>query len=300
MRKPQTRLNLVETATTIHKPTANNVREWIEACQPLAVLNVLVTPEIAAVFLEYNRPGETNRKISERYIASATRTLEHHEWLNTGEPIIVSDTRLLNDGQHRLEAIVRSGVPAIMDLRFGVPREAFAATNSGRKRSAGDAMMMVATTNHIQVASAARMVLAYEEGLPRSLYRTASNREVVAMWERCPELGEAVTLATSVGRGFKNSIVYALAFFALRTANRAAVDEFFSVMKTGEGRIENPAHRLREFIIRSMISQDREKRVLAMALAIIAWNEWNGGKRQMGELSWRMSRPFPEVQGLKL
>jgi hypothetical protein len=298
MRKPQ--LKVVANTAAGNFPTPNEVRQWIEDGEPRAVLDALVTPEIAAVLLEYNRPGQSNRKMSERYLVSAKRTLEHSEWVNTGEPVIISNARWLNDGQHRLEAVVRSGIPAIMDLRFGVSRGAFGATNSGRKRSAGDALMMLETANHLQLASAIRMVLAYEEGLPRSLERTVTNAEIVDGFERWPEIGDGVTLGLSLGRGFKNAVVSALMFFALKTANRAAVEEFAAVMKSGDGRAENPPHRLREFLLRNVISQDKEKRARGLALGISAWNAWNAGQRRIDRLEWRTTQPFPTVDKLNL
>jgi hypothetical protein len=57
------------------------------------------------------------------------------QWINAGEPVIISDTGCLNDGQHRLTAIMRNGIPAVMDLLMGIARDAFTATGTGARRT---------------------------------------------------------------------------------------------------------------------------------------------------------------------
>ena len=58
--------------------------------------------------------------------------------INTGEPIIVSREGVLNEGQHRLTAVQRSGIGAVLDVPFGISREAFAATGTGARRTVGN------------------------------------------------------------------------------------------------------------------------------------------------------------------
>lgn len=147
------------------KMTPDRLVTLIESGQPHSELDVFVTPELAKTLLRYNKPGITNRKLNQTSIANATRALVEGTWTNTGEPIIISDAQLLNDGQNRLEAIVSTGIPAVSDIRFGVSRGAFAATNSGSKRSAADALTIKGGAYGNNVAAVARLLIAYERGL---------------------------------------------------------------------------------------------------------------------------------------
>jgi hypothetical protein len=276
------------------------IRQWIESGEKRAVLDVLVTPAIARVMLEYNHPGESNRRLSKVYTSSAARAMIAGAWENTGEPVIFSDAKLLNDGQHRLTAIVESNVPAVMDLRFGVGRQAFGSTNSGRKRGAGDALYLLGAGNHYALAAAARMLLWYEGGLPDSMYIRHSNSEVVDFVERHPDLQHAVALTAGMRINLRAAITNALSYIALQTGDKATYKGFFEVVKVGGGDPNSPPHLLREYLIKNSTGRNDPNRVRGFAVAILAWNAWLSGKTRMERLTWRADMPFPIVPGLKL
>jgi hypothetical protein len=79
----------------------------------------LVTPQIAEWLLKLNTG---NRPLVQRAIERFCKILKDKAWVNTGEPVIVSHEGVLNDGQHRLTAILTSGIAAELDVRFGTRR----------------------------------------------------------------------------------------------------------------------------------------------------------------------------------
>lgn len=282
---------------------ADDVRAWIESGEKLAVMDALITPEIAKVMMEYNVSGETNRRISKSYLGAMSRALMAGTWENTGEALIFSDEKLLNDGQHRLLAIIETGIAATMDLRFGVPRHAFAATNSGHKRQPGEALGLLGISDHANVAAATRLVLAYHEGMPDAYYKVYSNLEIVAAVERWPDIVHAVHLTQSVKSPLRTTSINALSFFALETANETMYKGFFEIVNTGGGRTDNPPHVLREYLMHSRMThsaRDRMQRITEFACCIQAWNAWRGSVKKMSRLSWRSDSNFPTVDGLKL
>lgn len=281
--------------------TMRQVQAWVESGDPRSVIDVTVTPEIARLLLRYNRPGDTNRPVSDVYVAAAVGEIEKGLWQNTGEPIIMSKAAILNDGQHRLEAIIRSKIPCVMDLRFGVSRAAFAATNSGRKRSGADALGLLGVPERHALAAAARGAIVYQQGLPAAMYQRTSNGDIVRAVEQWPELVEAVKLTPTLGRGRRSAATNTLAFFALRTANRASVEEFFAIVKTGEGNASNPPHRLHEFLLARHVTPDSTThRIRCLAAGIIAWNAWRKAETLPRPIDWHTRRPFPVVDGLTL
>jgi hypothetical protein len=283
------------------KVTATEVLGWIEACEPRSELNVIITPEIARAILIYNEAGVTNRKLRSRGVDSTVRALKHGMWENTGEPIIFSDIRTLNDGQHRLEAIAEAGIPAIMDLRFGVPRKAFASTNTGRARTAGDTLHINGTADAAAIAIIARWVLYYERGLPGSAAQQISNAEIVAACTRWPDIGDATQTVRGLKSPFKLASLRTLAFLASRCHAEKAREGFFDVIKTGQGETANPAHRYREFLIRNAnVSQDRGERSRSLAIGIVAWNLYRDPDSWGQQLRWRVQDGFPSVQGISL
>lgn len=283
--------------------SAATLRGLIEAGEPHAILDTLITPELAALCLTYNESGKTNRKMSRGGVASAAAALRENRWENTGEPVIFSDAQMMNDGQHRLRAIVETGIPAVMDLRFGVVRRAFAATNSGGKRTGGDALTVLGAANTTQAASVARLVIAYESdrsNMINAAKQRRSNDAIVRAVERWPDIPEAMRYTAELQRGLKNAAVQCLAFFALRTGNDASVRDFFKIMETGEGRASDPPHRLRETMLRHRGGQDSGTRVTFLAMGVIAWNIWRRMPRKLDSLVWKPTMEFPRVDGLRL
>jgi hypothetical protein len=274
------------------------VRRWIESGEPRSVIDVLVTPAIARVLLEFNDPGDTNRMIRRTGVVGTIAAIKSGEWENTGEPIIMSDSRLLNDGQHRLQAIVEADTPAVMDIRFGVKRHAFASTNSGRKRSGGDALQIAGVINSHAVSVAARLILAYEDGLPRAISSPIGNGKLVLALERWPDIPDCMRYSASLPAKLRIAATQALGYFARKSANEAAVQTFFSILLSGEGSASNPPHQYREWLYRRPAGQGSTDRVRALAVGIIAWNAYRRGEK-IAKLDWRPSQPFPKVEKLR-
>lgn len=282
--------------------TVREVKAWADSGEPRSVIDVLVTPEIAKALLKYNSSGETNRTLSQSYVDAAVRAMSNAEWENTGEPIIMSDEGLLNDGQHRLRAIVESGLSCLMDLRFGIKRAAFASTNSGRKRSGGDALTIAHIKEATSVAAATRMVVCYQLGLPTAARLRVENTAIVRAVQRWPDIQEAVGLTVTLRKPLRNAAVNALAFFALRTANETSVREFFDILRWGEGKKDNPPHLLRDFMMITPVGQgqDTGTRLRTFAACVLAWNAWRKPTKAKPHLYWKESQRFPVCEDLTL
>ena len=81
------------------------------------MLTGLVTPEIAGWLQEMNTG---NRPLNQEAVERFRGILRNGQWMNTGEAIVVASNGTLNDGQHRLIAIQSCGIPAAVDVRFGI------------------------------------------------------------------------------------------------------------------------------------------------------------------------------------
>lgn len=277
------------------------LRRWIEEGAALSVLDAIVTPELAEIMLEYNATGVTNRPIMQRHVAITADAIKAEHWENTGEPIIFSSEKIMNDGQHRCSGIILAGTPAICDLRFGVARRAFINTNSGRGRTAGDALNLMGIENYRATAAAARMVLCYEAGLPESAWRIYTTHEITAAVERWPDLQHAVNLTGGLKAPLRNSVTNTLSFFALMTSEgETQYSGFFEVLKHGGGDPEAAPHMLREYMRGTQTSLTRSQRVQTLALGIIAWNHWRQRRKPGRRLTWRSNQSFPVVNGLVL
>jgi len=68
---------------------------------------VKITPEMAAIMLEKN---QTNRRLNPRLVSQYAKDMKNGEWKTTHQGIAINCLGFVVDGQHRLAAIVESGV----------------------------------------------------------------------------------------------------------------------------------------------------------------------------------------------
>jgi hypothetical protein len=130
-----------------------------------------ITPEIAKAMLASNTQ---NRKLQQNVIDNYARDMEGGRWHLNGEAISFSTTGRLLNGQHRLNAIVQSGISVDIQINENVDEAAFKSIDTGRKRSAGDVLAMMGHHNNSQIASLTRVLINYRDGISFNRARTTS------------------------------------------------------------------------------------------------------------------------------
>lgn len=98
-----------------------------------------ITPEIAKEMLEANTH---NRSLSEAHLARLIDDLKNGNWQFNGESIKFDANGNLLDGQHRLTAIARTGIPADMLVITGLPNKAQTVMDTGKKRTLGNMLQL--------------------------------------------------------------------------------------------------------------------------------------------------------------
>lgn len=99
----------------------------------------LITPAIAHELLKHN---VKNRKPKLGLVAKYTRAMTNGEWKVTHQGIAINCDGTLLDGQHRLLAVVASGVSVMMMVTRGVPSESQVAMDDHCPRSVSDALSL--------------------------------------------------------------------------------------------------------------------------------------------------------------
>ncbi len=125
---------------------------------------VRITPEIAENFLSKNK---SNRKHRKTVVINLTKILKKNDWVYTHQGIAFNKDGILIDGQHRLMAVVQSGVPARMCVFTNVPNEAFGVIDQGEKRSAYDILK-----TSPPISSVVRLALRVAESSSRPTYQS--------------------------------------------------------------------------------------------------------------------------------
>lgn len=261
--------------------TAANLPDFIET-HVGTIHNVEISRELARELLKHNNH---NRPIRVGRVNHFIALINRGEWVNTGEPIIFSK-RGLNEGQHRLSAIVEADVSVTADVRFGVDDTAFVVTGTGATRSAGDLLGIAGIPNGRNVAAGIKLLLNYDSRAfnTERTRNVITNAEVLEAIERWPDFTAAFAFSTRRFSGQRHhSPVGVFTFLALRHKNEATVGEFLEAVATGVVNDKrDPARLLRERML--LDPQLRINRadvgVARLALIIVAWRLWLNGARQ--------------------
>lgn len=198
-------------------------------------------------------------------------------WKLTGEPIVVANGMLVN-GQHRLHACVRAGVPFTTAVLYTDDESVFDVVDSGVKRTVADALTRHSIQHRSVVAASVRLVLAYESGQQVSdglMSRVASREEIMA-----EAIGSKDTYewASRLGRqgqtaGFNKSAITAFAVLLSKRADDA--DQWISELISGSN-LEDGDPRLA--VMRFQMAHSRRRGYEYLAALIRARNAYVEGR----------------------
>lgn len=122
-----------------------------------------ITPEMAQALLD--TPGAKNRKLSNRRIGQYCSAIRNHQWVLTGEPILLDEKGNLLDGQHRLMACVQTTKPFHSVVLYG--KFHFKDMGQGKPRSGSDVLSIRDVNSAVTIASAIRYIILHDRGMKR-------------------------------------------------------------------------------------------------------------------------------------
>jgi len=194
---------------------------------------MIVTPEMASQWLRDQ--NTVNRPVSMSSVTKYAADMAQGQWRDTHQNAIAFfEDGVLADGQHRLMAVVRSGLAVQMYVAFGLSRSDAMAIDQGRTRSASDALKisgMISEHGHISYAVAiVRLVNSAE----RPTKKNMTVQEIGAAIEKLNDgISYALENLTAANGGVKNAVVRAAVAVAYYRAPRHALDQFCRVMISG-------------------------------------------------------------------
>ena len=260
-----------------------------------------ISPLDAKRILENNK---LNRKLNQRWVAFYYRQMVNGDWLSTGDSIKFSSKGELRDGQHRLHALVKYGKPLDFVVVENVSDEAFNVIDTGKSRSAGDALAIHGLTNPLRLAAAARYILLFKAGYYSSdsgagKKADASNLRVIEFVKaNQQELSEIVSYCHGVYQKFRfmpESLLSA-SYWLFSQKSQSMCNDFFEKYTTGINLTEkNPVRLLRDRLVRDSANKTKLTGREKMMLFIMAWNHCRTNSKP-SSLVLTKNQKFPSIK----
>ena len=121
-----------------------------------------ITPDMAAYILKYH--NNDNRKLIKSQVNKIVASIRKDGWIFDGQPITFNVEGNLTEGQHRLHAIVITGVTAKCSISCGIVTGAFTKCTPAKPRKAEDEIQRKDKTATSSEASTLRQVLIRRKG----------------------------------------------------------------------------------------------------------------------------------------
>lgn len=239
-----------------------------------------ITPGLASVLLNMN---PNNRPLSESRVRRFAKDMIDGRWEFNGEPIIVAADGDLNDGQHRLSAIISSNSPQALLLVFGVTRESRLTVDQGGGRTAGHYLGMEGVKNANLCASIARIVLGFEASDGTKTRSDASNSEVFQRSMSDEGVRDAAHYAASVNkyaRGILTATYIGAAYYLFAEIDEGDARKFLDQVCVGEDiKRGDPAFAVRRALTGHETSGTHSARKDAMEVVFRGWNAFRQGRK---------------------
>lgn len=257
-----------------------------------------LTPALAELLREMNTGNRPKKQVR---VNAMVQSMKEGAWQLTHQAIAITDDGVINDGQHRIEAVIQSGVTVPMRFAFGQRRSTFDVIDTGSVRGKADILAIAGEQNWALLAAIAVMVESIEGGRVRGIRGTGMrNDQIVAFVDERPTLRTAAAVAQSFVPHIKvapTPVGVAYYLCSLRHPKEAA--QFFETLRTGLGlsNLRDPIYALRRRLLETYTygkGSGHLPRQQMSAEIIIAFNAWMAGKK-MSRVEWKDGADFPEV-----
>lgn len=264
------------------------------ATQPVAQM-MRITPTLAESWLTSNL---ANRPVTENKVRQYAADMIAGKWRVNGESIIIGKDGTLLNGQHRLAAVVRSGVAIESMVTWDVDPDTFTTMDTGRPRGATDVLAIKGYQNTARLAGSANAVNAYYKlgVIGRTSARIRfTNDEMLTFVLENPTIVDSVTRVERTGLRIKGTSPSNLAaiHFLIGPGNEPKRDAFFDALDHGANLGSgHPVLALRNRLHANAATRTMDDMYVA-AIIVKSWTAFKAG-RTISLLRWSNRSDNPE------
>jgi len=263
----------------------------------------MVTPQMAHKWL---LQGGKNRKISNRHVKEIATSMQAGKWVLNGETICFDTKGKLINGQHRLSAVIMSGVTVpILVVRGVEDPKAFETYDANvKKRGVSDIADMEGIKSAVGASAIARRLVAWEKAAVKSTFALTNEAYAnIADFEVLDYLrtnnGKIQNIFCEMSGSLPHKRCGAGSALVASLVICSEIDEdvtalFIEGLKTGLNLTEkSPVYLLRERLIDPPERRGKSWETEVMALTIKSWNKYLYD-REAKNLKWRRDGDHPE------
>lgn len=255
----------------------------------LFTIVVNMTPILATILLTLNN---RNRSVRAQEVKRYERIIKEHRWILHSQGISIGSDGVMNNGQHRLKAIVNTGITVPINFSFGESPEAFHVLDRQRSRSGSDTLTVANEKNTSSLAAGLRLLLNIERGSAHHPI-SVDNDQLLPLLERHGGLRDTqvdgTRLKSSVGTSGSGTAV-AIYLIKMKTRFPNRVDDFVDRLVTGAG-IDDTTNPI--LTLRKKLTLRTGLKANEIASNIIkCWNAWIEHKRPRA-FNWGDDEDFP-------
>lgn len=265
-----------------------------------------MTPALAELMMGHN---SKNRPITRKKVEQFGRAYKAGDWMFNAQGIIFDRDGALADGQHRLLAIIETGITVPMRVTFGQNPEAFTVLDTGKPRSGADVLKIAGYQYWTNLAAGARVYSIVTSATPLGNL-SITNDAVLEIVRSKPLMAEvccdAVRIATRL-RAPSAALVAGLYLIRQCVGNSVKYSDFVDRLAEGTNLSKrDPILVLREMFVTNSFDVKTEagkpvnsgnKASRICAAVIICWNKWIQGRTASPTtLRWNGTSAFPSVE----
>lgn len=233
----------------------------------------------------------------------STDNVRPGQWVETGEPLIITKSRLGASLQHRCKMVIETGIPIVVLMVIGVDDRTMEVCDGGLAKTYCDRPAPDGGSGTMQEGSAAAFKYAYDMGIMESAHRRselsdAQKRAVIEAHPGLPIAMESVPKLRTLwgGRG-----IWAFLAYEFSARDKRLAEVFLRRVLEG---VEVPEGS-QEYILRGWLERNAERGskrgergrtgVHIAAIVIKAWNVIRSGGPPKKTLKFIEGEQFPVI-----
>lgn len=261
----------------------------------LSVAKVMMTPELAAEFLERN-PG--NRPIRMSKVNETVEAIRRGEWLLTHQGAAVCSNGTLRDGQHRVMAIRLAEKAVPIHVWWNLPPDTMNVIDTGLRRNIADVFHLEGIGEAQIISSAARMLYRYRNDA-WGAKSAGTNTQIIACYNREPDISNHISQGRQLkGAGFSPAMGVLLVHLTEHAEVPPGVDRTLWYNQVGMG--ENIQRGMPAFQLRQAIRSWEERNIRVSQRLLVgayakAWTHYVKGEN-ISTLRFQERDVMPDIE----